>query len=125
LYALFVVGLYVGPNGPQASLYSRSAAVGIAIFVLLAARSAHVKYSRVLDFLSSISYPLYLLHGVNGYVLLRWLEAHGISYYIGLPVALAAAIAGAVAVHYAIERPVIRLGRRIGSARRSKTPAPV
>lgn len=115
LFALYVIGLYAGPNNPQATLYFRSSLISLAIFVTLARYGSRLKYSRPLDLLSSISYPLYLLHGVNGYVLLRWLEAHNVSYYIGLPIAIVAALAGAALVHYFVEVPMTRVGRRVGA----------
>lgn len=119
LYGLFTVSILANPNGPLAVPYLTSSVLAIGLFALLAANAERVKYSPWLDRLGSISYPLYLLHQVNGYVLMRWLEAHGVSYYIGLPIAIAAAVGGALLVHQLVELPMMRIGKRIAGAGKS------
>lgn len=68
---------------------------------------------RSLDFLSRISYPIYILHPVIGYICLKICMNSGIPYEASLVVAFSVVVILAYAVHIAIEKPSISLGKKI------------
>lgn len=74
---------------------------------------------RLLDFFADISYPLYVLHSLVGYVAIRWLMAHGAGSVAATLLALALAIGLAWAIHRTVELPTAALGRHLGGAPRS------
>ncbi|HEX7634090.1 MAG TPA: acyltransferase [Noviherbaspirillum sp.] len=85
-------------------------------FAVFSAAYACRRYCRPikpLDWLASISYPLYALHSLIGYASLRFLMAQGIGYYSALAVAVAIIISIAYVVHRTVEMPTLGLGKRI------------
>ncbi|UGQ45469.1 acyltransferase family protein [Massilia endophytica] len=80
--------------------------------------------SRVLDFFAAVSYPLYCVHSLMGYCLLKVLMANGLPFGAAVLVALPCAIAAAYAVHVAVEEPTNQAGRylsRVLSGKRLRT----
>ena len=84
----------------------------LAVFAFLYAVRARVPRVRILDALADISFPLYVVHALIGYSLLRLLM---LRWHAPYPLALALAVLGvlalATALHMAVERPTIRMGR--------------
>jgi peptidoglycan/LPS O-acetylase OafA/YrhL len=78
-------------------------------------------------FLADISYSLYLIHALVGYVTIRLLTGVGLPYPASFAVALALVIALATAMHTYVEAPLIGLGKRLstswfGAPKRYKVP---
>jgi peptidoglycan/LPS O-acetylase OafA/YrhL len=67
-------------------------------------------------FWADISYPLYIVHGVTGYVLMEVLLARGIGPWFAILLAFAAVTILATALHFTIETPSREIGRRIAMA---------
>lgn len=111
----YALALYRGPAAPEAEVYLVSALPAAALFGGLYALRDRLPYWRPLDALSNASYPLYLLHGVAGYVVMRVVFVRTGNYYAAAVVALAGALVMASAVHLLVERPAIRFGRRLSS----------
>ena len=70
------------------------------------------------DVLAAISYPLYLVHFIAGFTVLKLLtlgrgSGMHLSYEAALVVAVGVAIGLATLLHYAIELPSLALGRRL------------
>lgn len=65
LYFLFLIQLKVD----DPTLVSRSYSTGLMIFSLCFIFKEKLKYNKILNFFSEISYPLYLNHHVLGYVI--------------------------------------------------------
>ena len=84
-----------------------------AVFAVAYACRRYCRPIKPLDWLASISYPLYALHSLVGYASLRFLMAQGIGYYPALAIAVTIIIAIAYAVHRAVEMPTQGLGKRI------------
>jgi peptidoglycan/LPS O-acetylase OafA/YrhL len=70
-----------------------------------------IAYSKPLDFIATISYPLYIIHGVNGYVLLNFLVTHNVSLYLAILITVVVMIVAAYAFHRIIELPSNKLGK--------------
>lgn len=60
----------------------------------------------LLEFLASISYPLYLIHQNVGYLIINRLEQHGFLSELYLVVPIAVSIAIAAVVTYGVEKPI-------------------
>jgi peptidoglycan/LPS O-acetylase OafA/YrhL len=69
-----------------------------------------------LVFLGRISYPLYLVHVVLGFQIIRFGVAHGWSTAAGVAAAGAASLAVATLLHYGVELPGQRWGRKAREA---------
>ena len=86
-----------------------------ALFTLAYRLRRRIGVTPIAHFLAKISYPLYLIHAVPGYVLLKYLMlAKGWGYPSALTLTLAAILLVATLLHLAIERPSIAAGRRLG-----------
>lgn len=72
-------------------------------------------------FLANISYSLYVIHPIAGYVTMRLLTAAGLPYLAAFAIALAFVIGIASAMHVYVEAPTIALGKR--SRERRAAPA--
>lgn len=114
LFTLYVVALYVGPQNFHARVNAQSALLGALLFATMAWANPRIPYHRAIDGLASLSFPLYLLHGVNGYLLIHWLQTQGVSYYAALLIAAAAIVPLAIVMHHLVEMPSMRMGRRVG-----------
>lgn len=125
LALIWCVHWWGGPTAMPASAML-GYALALAVFVLAPLAPRWRAAGRVLAALAALSYPLYAVHGVAGYVLLRALGDRGVPAALALPIAIGAALAVALLVHRLIERPTHRLGKRIArsiGARKSPNPA--
>jgi peptidoglycan/LPS O-acetylase OafA/YrhL len=112
--AAYAAVLFAGPfPGNQAGIYLGSAIAALLVFTPLYVLREHVPYSRGLDALANISYPLYLVHTVVGWVLLRALLHEVPNFFVAVPLAIAASIAIAAVIHRLVELPSNAIGRRI------------
>lgn len=121
----YFVSLRHGPTSAVSGLYTNSSVLAMVIFGALFLARDRLPYSRLVDALSNISYPLYLLHAVIGYVVIRAVFVATGSYYLGLATALAVSVALATAVHFLVEMPTNNFGRRLSRRRRPERAAPV
>jgi peptidoglycan/LPS O-acetylase OafA/YrhL len=86
-------------------------------FVLFSALYCLRSYARAffpLDFLASISFPLYLVHATVGFALLKWLMIgwHW-NYTSAVMVTFASVVLLATLLHMTVERRTMALGRRL------------
>jgi len=116
LVALYAVCLYNGPfTGNQPAIFLASTLSALAVFTLLYLARDLVPYLRPLDWLADVSYPLYLVHTIIGWILMHALFRYFSSYAVVVPLTIAIVIALAALVHRYVEVPTNRLGRRLGS----------
>jgi peptidoglycan/LPS O-acetylase OafA/YrhL len=91
------------------------------IFYMVWKLNPRLHRGRTIRFLASSSFAVYLTHGVLGFAAFSFLHPH-----YGMRVAVAGAVAvtavGASAIHLFIERPLLRLGRRIANLTRRAPP---
>jgi peptidoglycan/LPS O-acetylase OafA/YrhL len=73
--------------------------------------------NRILDFLADISFPLYLVHSMIGYVSMPILINEGISYTFAWMISLALTLLVAFFVHKYVELPVNAFGKKISNLR--------
>ncbi|WP_197057468.1 acyltransferase family protein [Aureimonas altamirensis] len=89
---------------------------GLAVIVFYAAWCFPELFKRrtFTSFLANISYPLYVIHGVAGYVLLRIALDQGWPAWFSLVAVTALAMAISYAIHLYVEAPTQRIGKRLG-----------
>ena len=73
---------------------------------------------RTIGWLADLSYPLYVVHGVAGYVLMRFALDAGTGPVAAILLALVSALSVAAALHWAVELPTQRLGHQLSRRRR-------
>lgn len=66
-----------------------------------------------LVWLGAISYSLYLTHQNIGYVVIRYLESHGVSPIIAISLAIGLALCIGACLHYWVERPTMKALRKV------------
>jgi peptidoglycan/LPS O-acetylase OafA/YrhL len=116
LLALFAVCCRLGVlrhAGGEGWLWTGLAA--LAVFAGLLGLNRWLPYSRWVDRLAEVSYPLYLTHATLGYVVIRAVYLRTGSLYLGFAAALAAALALSALLHRFVETPAIDLGRRLAA----------
>ncbi len=72
--------------------------------------------NRVLSYFADISFPLYVIHAVAGYVALGIMAAHGVAPIVALGCTLAGALLVSTLLHVGVELPTHRLGQRLARA---------
>jgi peptidoglycan/LPS O-acetylase OafA/YrhL len=112
LFLLFAVGLHLagGHGGTRPLVVSYGCALGV--FTLAYLRPRLFRANRGFDFLADLSFPLYVTHGVAGYIGLRVLADRGWSPGPSLLLVGTAAVLVAWMLHRAVERPTQHLGQR-------------
>jgi len=72
---------------------------------------AKIRLTPVLKFLADISYPLYIVHPLVGYALMRVMIAWNAPYPLALATALVVVVLLAWLIHVAVEAPAMALGK--------------
>ncbi|MFO1116294.1 MAG: acyltransferase [Beijerinckiaceae bacterium] len=99
--------IFVGVIEPESYL----AALGLFV-AAMAAQKFFVSH-RLFRFAADISYPLYVVHGMAGYVMLQLLVGRGVEAHVALLLTLAAVFGAAWLIHRFVEMPTHRFGQRL------------
>src|SRR5262249_13214817 len=67
---------------------------------------------KILRWLAAISYPLYVVHGIAGYVAIRVMLDYGVSPGLAVIFATGGAVAISTLLHYVVEMPTQRIGKQ-------------
>jgi len=123
--AVFSASWAMGPQQGQFPGVTVWYYCALAVFGLCYALRARFRPLKLLDFFADISYPLYCVHSLFGYCLMKVLIDCGMRYGFAVLCTLAAAVALAWLLHKLVEQPTNRLGRRLADAlpRRQERPA--
>ena len=92
--------------------YTYGLGVFVACYCLAQSGATSVFKWRCVRFVADISYPLYIVHGLNGYILMTALYDAGIQPWLCFVIAVFAAFAAAWLLHRFVEEPVGRLASR-------------
>lgn len=82
-------------------------------FSLLMLLNDRIPFSNILNKIADISYPLYLMHGVAGFVVFYMTFKKTASFYISISAASGWVVVTSLALNHFIEKPAIRLGKKI------------
>ena len=116
IYALFVtINAFYEPG--LFGALTKNYTYALALFSLCYLLRARFKANRVIDFLADISFPLYLVHSMIGYVAMPILISKGMSFTLAWMISLGVAVLVAFLVHRYVEVPVNNLGKRLSSPR--------
>lgn len=118
LMGLYGVGLWFGPNQFQFADYFASGVAALVIFAIAARFAAAPQGTRgyaasAIDAFANISYPLYLIHMLVGWILLHSLFVLSGRFPVAVLATLVIVVGISSAVHRWVEIPSIELGRRI------------
>jgi peptidoglycan/LPS O-acetylase OafA/YrhL len=120
LFAYFAFKGYVRAN---AAAIAVSYTLALVVFTACYALRHRFQGGGVSGWLADISYPLYAVHGVAGYVLLNLLVRSGVPTDAALAVTVAAALLVAWTIHVAVEKPTHRLATKVARALSPKRPS--
>jgi peptidoglycan/LPS O-acetylase OafA/YrhL len=112
LYILAFVNLRNSPLTDHGTYFLGSYSMALIAFTSAYLLRDRLPQSRVLDGLANISYPLYCVHGVIGYVLLSEMTGRGLNPYAAIGLTFCIVVPCAYLVHLAVEKNSIGLGRR-------------
>lgn len=85
------------------SINTPSYIYGLLVFLLFYVSKDNVKPNKLISFISSISYPLYIIHAMFGYILLTILYQHNINVYVSITLVIAIVITLAYLIHITVE----------------------
>lgn len=115
LQAAFVYAWWLGPQHEQTAILAPFYLYALLAFACCYGLRARFVALPALDFLADISYPLYAVHAVSGYALLKLLMHKGLSFGPAVTVAIALALLLAWLLHRSVETASARLGRALAA----------
>jgi peptidoglycan/LPS O-acetylase OafA/YrhL len=125
LLGLFVLAFSMSPQRVFWQHYAVGYGTALVIFTGCFALRGHLPYARPVNFLADISYPLYVVHQVVGFVLLTAFYNLHPQPFLNALEALACVIVIAWMMHRLVEVPSNRIGKRVANWRRPRrVPAP-
>lgn len=113
LLVLFCLAWKASTYAPNFFHITLSYVYALAVFAALFCFRQHIYGGSFFSLLSRISYPVYVVHPLCGYVVLRLAMAQGWSYWGALCLALPVTLICSYLVHWLVERQSIHLGRLI------------
>ncbi|WP_092409923.1 acyltransferase [Pseudomonas sp. NFACC02] len=95
------------PEIPQNYVY------GLLVFSVSYVFRRYFRPIAPLDFLSNISYSVYVLHSIIGYASLRFFMGNGFSFFISALLTSIFVLCLSYALHRLVEKPTMHLGKKI------------
>ncbi|WP_266171305.1 acyltransferase family protein [Dyella subtropica] len=116
IYALFVTINSFYETGLYGAL-TKNYTYALMLFSLCYLLRKRFKENKLIDFLADISFPLYLIHSMIGYVAMPILISKGISFTFAWMISLGLTIFLAFLVHRYVEIPANKFGKKLTSLR--------
>ncbi len=113
LIAIFLLDVLLSPSPVLVIPVSYNYMFALVVFSLCYFFRDKLPYSKVLDFLATLSYPIYIIHGVIGYILLTVLVTHNVNFYIALVIVFFIIVSLAYLLHKTVEMPANKLGKQV------------
>jgi peptidoglycan/LPS O-acetylase OafA/YrhL len=124
LLAAFIAAWHFGTQRDQVPVLAEYYVYALLVFALCYSVRNRFRPVRVLDFFADISYPLYVVHALTGYVLLKVIMHQGLAYGYAVCVVLAIVTALAWLLHKTIETTSSEYGKRLAGRLRRPATAP-
>ncbi|MGL6365440.1 acyltransferase family protein [Aeromonas veronii] len=112
IFCLFCLHWYIGPAAAGITV-AWSYAFALLTFIFAFTYQDFFKSNKFFDFLADISYPLYVIHGVAGYVALRILLDLGMKAWVSLLIVTSGCIFLSWVLHKLVEKPSQRVGKKL------------
>ena len=116
LYSCFVICCFVYNTDAMVFVVPYTFSLFVFVACMMLFRSGHCKrlfQNKIIKGVAKISYPLYIIHGLNGYVLETALYQAGVKNLITFLLTLGAAFILAILLHYLGEKPLANLSKKI------------
>ena len=113
VFLAFISAFFNGPNADQITVYGVNYSLALLVLVSIYLIRDSLRPNKLFSFLADISYPLYIVHGINGYILLTVLDHIHFSPYISLIITIAIVITIAYLLHRFVEIPSNRAGKKL------------
>lgn len=114
LMACFYAGIYFGTKNETWLIFFVSPSAALLVFCIVFLFRKVIPYCRFFDFFGKISYPLYIIHGLNGYILMTFLDVKfSLNPYISMGIAMTCTVLLAYILHILIEKPLGNLIKQI------------
>ncbi|WP_081054647.1 acyltransferase family protein [Burkholderia vietnamiensis] len=110
--AIFIAFLAAWPHTPLAGQFWATPVnyfYALIVFSFCFIVRDRFRQLKIVDFFADISYPLYLVHAVTGYAIIRVLMSHHFRYYQAAAVALTVAVGIAYVLHRVVEMPTANI----------------
>ena len=114
LFCMFCIHWWAGPYSANLGV-AWSYAFALLTFAFAYSFPSLFKSNRVFDFLADISYPLYVIHGVAGYVALRIMLDMGFKAWVSLLIVTAICLFLSWLLHVLIESSTQKLGKSLAA----------
>jgi peptidoglycan/LPS O-acetylase OafA/YrhL len=111
---------------PLVSSFSVAWSYGAALLLFLVSYSNRERFigGKLVEFFANISYPLYVIHGVAGYVALRVLLDLGVDAWMSIVIVFSVVVMLSWVIHFLVEKPTQILGKRLSKSwERERIPA--
>jgi peptidoglycan/LPS O-acetylase OafA/YrhL len=122
LLAAFGVAWGLGVQKGLLPIIGKYYAYALGVFALCYAARAGFRRNAVLDFLADISYPLYAVHALVGYTLIKILMDRGLSFGPAVGATLALVLALSWVLHRTVETTASAVGKRWAAAMMRRRP---
>lgn len=114
MYALFCISGWMGPYAWGQGI-AGSYVIALLAFGFGYAFKKRFTTNRVFEFLAAISYPLYIIHAVPGYIALRILSQRGVSPWIAMLLVFPCCLFCVWLLHALVERPSQVFSKKLGA----------
>lgn len=123
LMAAFLLAWQLGPQQGSFAAISVYYDYAFVAFALCYAARRHFRPLRLLDFFADISYPLYAVHSLTGFSLLKILMDRGLPFAAAVAIVLPLVIGLAWLLHIGVELRSTAWGKRLAGPMRRDRPA--
>ncbi len=115
LLGAFLLAWHLGIQHDQVPVLAEYYAYALLVFALCYGLREHFRPLRAVDFLADISYPLYVVHALTGYTVLKLLMHQGLDFAPAVALALTLAITLAWLIHRTIEIKTSAYGKKLAA----------
>ncbi|AWN74333.1 acyltransferase [Legionella anisa] len=120
LFVMFCIAWWTGPYSENLIL-AWSYAFALLTFMFAYTFPHFFKANPLVNFLADISYPLYIVHSIAGYVVLRVMLDMNFKIWTALALVFIGSLLLSWLLHVFIERPTQRLGKKYAAKRNTNS----